>query len=86
MDGMEKIVESTLDEVSAAHSDAITFAIEVNNLVIPEVDFVRIKSEAQNAEEEVSIFQYYQLNFQTSPNSLLNESICALELSNSLSI
>nr|XP_014275808.1 laminin subunit gamma-1 isoform X1 [Halyomorpha halys] len=52
MDEMEKLVQSTLNDVSAAHSDALSFAIEVNNLIIPEVDFARLKSEAQKAEEE----------------------------------
>lgn len=55
MDEMEKLVQSTLDDVSAAHSDALSFAIEVKNLIIPEVDFGRLKSEAQKAEEEVYI-------------------------------
>lgn len=52
LEDIENTVSSTLNQVSEAHGDAFAFFIDLNNLVTPEVDFERIKTEASNAEEE----------------------------------
>lgn len=78
LEGIEEMVDSTFNNVTAAHTNALTFAIEVSNLVSPEVNFERIKDEATKAEEEVSIqLSMLQQNWPVSRKVLFNSSLIA---------